>query len=79
GELAAIEKYCLADCAQTALLFLRFQLLRGSISLADYQARTGELVEALAQDGRVNDVLEGLDRARLLGPTVEARSDDALP
>jgi predicted PolB exonuclease-like 3'-5' exonuclease len=72
GELAAIENYCLADCAQTALLFLRFQLLRGSISLADYRARTGELVEALAQDGRVNDVLEGLDRARLLGPTEPA-------
>lgn len=68
GELAAIEHYCLADVAQTALLFLRFQLVRGALDPADYHARTGELVDALARDGRVTAVLDGLDRARLLGP-----------
>jgi hypothetical protein len=67
GELAAIESYCLADCAQTALLYLRFQLLRGVLSIADYHAATGELVDALAADGRVTGVLDGLDRARLIG------------
>jgi 3'-5' exonuclease len=68
GELDAIEKYCLADCAQTALLFLRFQLLRGAIDAADYRDRIAELVDALGADGRVTQVLDGLDRARLLGP-----------
>ena len=75
GELAAIEKYCLADCAQTALLFLRFQLLRGSIDNADYRDAIGELVDALATDGRVTEVLDGLDRTRLLGPEPEPRAD----
>jgi hypothetical protein len=60
-------------------LFLRFQLLRGSIAMADYQARVGELVDALAKDGRVNDVLEGLDRARLLGPIAVAAPFDIAP
>lgn len=67
GELAAIEQYCLADCAQTALLYMRFQLLRGALAPDDYRARVGELVDALAADGRVTGVLEGLDRVRLIG------------
>jgi predicted PolB exonuclease-like 3'-5' exonuclease len=77
GELAAIESYCLADCAQTALLFLRFQLLRGSLSAGLYRERVDELVGALAHDGRVNGVLEGLDRVRLLGPAPVFESDQA--
>lgn len=68
GELSAIESYCLADVAQTALLFLRFRLLQGTLSVHAYRDRVGELVDALASDGRVANVLEGLDRARLLGP-----------
>ena len=79
GELAAIENYCLADCAQTALLYLRFQLLRGAIAPEDYQARVGELVDALAADGRVAGVLEGLDRARLLGPRTPGSPDSGSP
>ena len=68
GELAAIESYCLADVAQTALLYLRFRLLQGALSPSAYRDRVGELVDALAADGRVTGVLEGVDRARLLGP-----------
>lgn len=74
GELAAIERYCLADCVQTALLFLRFQLLRGSLSGRTYRERIDELVDALAADGRVNGVLEGVDRARLRGPAPDPES-----
>jgi predicted PolB exonuclease-like 3'-5' exonuclease len=74
GELAAIESYCLADCVQTALLFLRFQLLRGALSATMYRDRIEELVAALAADGRVNGVLEGMDRVRLLGPEPEPES-----
>jgi 3'-5' exonuclease len=67
GQLASIQDYCLADVAQTALLFLRFRLLQGQLSPEDYRARTAELLDALAADGRVGDVLGGLDRAHLLG------------
>ena len=43
GRLDEIERYCLADVAQTALLFLRFQLLRGQLSPEAYPARDAEL------------------------------------
>ena len=68
GQLAAIQKYCLADVAQTALLFLRFRLLQGMLRADQYQEATSALLDALAADGRVNDVLEGTDRAHLIGP-----------
>lgn len=69
GQLARVQQYCLADVAQTALLFLRFRLLQGQLSHEDYRARTSELLDALAEDGRVGEVLGGLDRAHLLGST----------
>ena len=68
GQLAAIQEYCLADVAQTALLFLRFRLLQGQLAAEAYRARTRDLVEALAADGRVGPVLDGLDRQHLFGP-----------
>lgn len=67
GQLAAIESYCLADVAQTALVFLRFRLLQGKLAPEDYQACTQALLDQLAADGRVGDVLAGLDRPHLLG------------
>ncbi|HET9625330.1 MAG TPA: ribonuclease H-like domain-containing protein [Kofleriaceae bacterium] len=67
GELTAIEHYCLADVAQTALLFLRFRLLQGQLAPEAYRARTAALLDALAGDGRVAGVLDRLDRGHLLG------------
>jgi predicted PolB exonuclease-like 3'-5' exonuclease len=64
GELAAIERYCLADVAQTALLFLRFRVLQGHLEVDEFRERAGELLERLAADGRV--ALDGVDRAQLL-------------
>jgi len=67
GQLAAIQRYCLADVAQTALLFLRFRLLQGMLRADLYQQATAALLDGLAADGRVEDVLAGIDRAHLLG------------
>jgi predicted PolB exonuclease-like 3'-5' exonuclease len=69
GQLSSIQRYCLADVAQTALLFLRFRLLQGMLRADLYQEATAALVDALATDGRVPDVLAGIDRPHLLGPT----------
>lgn len=66
GQLETIQKYCLADVAQTALLFLRFRLLQDQLGLDAYRERTAALLDALAADGRVGEVLQGLDRAHLL-------------
>ena len=68
GQLAEIQNYCLADVTQTALLFLRFRLLQGVLRPELYQQVTGELLDALTADGRVKTVLDGTDRAHLLGP-----------
>jgi predicted PolB exonuclease-like 3'-5' exonuclease len=70
GQLESIQKYCLADVAQTALLFLRFRLLQGHLSAETYRQRTQSLLDALAADGRVTDILDKLDREHLLGPAL---------
>lgn len=62
GELAAIERYCLADVAQTALVFLRFRVLQGQLSVEDYRERVSELLA----DSRIAGVVNGLDRTQLL-------------
>ncbi|MGE0399334.1 MAG: 3'-5' exonuclease [Kofleriaceae bacterium] len=67
GQLEEIQRYCLTDVAQTALLFLRFRLLQGQLDADDYRARTQELIDALTADGRVTGVLEGMNTAHLLG------------
>jgi 3'-5' exonuclease len=67
GQLESIQKYCLADVAQTALLFLRFRLLQGQISHEVYRDRTTALLAALAADGRIAEVLDRTHRDRLLG------------
>jgi predicted PolB exonuclease-like 3'-5' exonuclease len=66
GQLAEIQKYCLADVSQTALLFLRFRLLQGGLTPERYQARVGALLDALTADERVADVVGKIDRAHLL-------------
>jgi predicted PolB exonuclease-like 3'-5' exonuclease len=66
GQLDAIKRYCLADVAQTALLFLRFRLVQGAISATEYRARAGELVEALRGDRRLAEVIGLIDDQLLL-------------
>jgi predicted PolB exonuclease-like 3'-5' exonuclease len=79
GHLESIQQYCLADVAQTALLFLRFKLLQGQLAPDVYRERAAALVDALAADGRVAEVVDKLDRAHLLGPAVPAEVDPAAP
>ena len=71
GQLPAIQRYCLADVAQTALLFLRFRLLQGMLHVEDYQRATASLLDGLAADGRVGDVLDRTDRSHLIGPPAQ--------
>ena len=66
GEVAAVQAYCLSDVAQTALLFLRFRLLQAQLDRDTYRARTQALIDALATDARVHEVVTGIDRAHLL-------------
>ena len=66
GQLDMIKKYCLTDVAQTAFLFLRYRLLQGALDVGGYQRAAQQLFDALAADGRVNPMLERIERSRLL-------------
>jgi predicted PolB exonuclease-like 3'-5' exonuclease len=81
GQLESIQRYCLADVAQTALLFLRFRLLQGQISHEIYRDRSAALLDALAADGRVGELLEHVRRDHLLGapPTPPVGAAPAEP
>jgi hypothetical protein len=52
GDIAKIRDYCEADTANTYLLYLRYQLLRGVFSKASYQKETQLL----------KNYLQGLDK-----------------
>jgi len=66
GQLDSIKSYCLADVAQTGLLFLRFRLLQGTMAPSDYRRCAGELMEALRADPRLEEVMRQIDGERLL-------------
>jgi predicted PolB exonuclease-like 3'-5' exonuclease len=63
GQLDAIERYCLGDVAQTAMLLLRFRLLQGVLAPDRYRAASAALLDALAGDARISEVLAATDRA----------------
>ena len=66
GQLELIKNYCLADVAQTALLFLRFRLLQGAVTQDLYKEAAGQLMEALRSDGRLGELMGAIDGDRLL-------------
>jgi predicted PolB exonuclease-like 3'-5' exonuclease len=66
GRADQVKRYCLADVAQTALLFLRFRLLAGTLEAGRYRQAARELMEALRADGRVAELVSAIDGDRLL-------------
>jgi predicted PolB exonuclease-like 3'-5' exonuclease len=66
GQLAAIKSYCLADVAQTSLLFLRFRLLQGAMGPKDYKRCAAALMHALRADVRLEDLVRQIDGDKLL-------------
>lgn len=66
GHVETIKNYCLADVAQTALLFLRFRLLQGSISRAVYVDAASALLAELRADRRLDSLTAEIDASRLL-------------
>jgi predicted PolB exonuclease-like 3'-5' exonuclease len=66
GQLGAIKRYCLADVAQTSLLFLRFRLLQGALGPIEYRRAAGDLMDNLRADERMLDLVHKIDGERLL-------------
>jgi 3'-5' exonuclease len=66
GQTEQIQNYCLADVAQTALLFLRFRLLQGLLERDRYREIVLELTEHLRTDERLAPLMGAIDGERLL-------------
>ena len=65
GEAAKIEAYCASDCARTAFLFMRYQLMRGRMTVNEYREAAGALLR-LCTEREMHGVLFGADQKRLL-------------
>ena len=73
GELDQVRTYCMQDVAQTSLLFLRTQLLRGKLAPHRYVAAVAQgMLEAFDREPRLAPMVPLIDRGRLL---LSARSD----
>lgn len=66
GQLETIRDYCLADVAQTALLFLRFRLLQGALDRDEYVRAATALTASLAEHPRLDALTRAIDGNRLL-------------
>lgn len=65
-QIETIQNYCLADVAQTALLFLRYRLLQGVLAPEEYREAATELMAALRADARLTELMSAVDGPRLL-------------
>lgn len=52
GDIAAIRAYCETDVINTWLIFLRFELMRGRLPLAEYDREVERLREYLSAEAR---------------------------
>jgi predicted PolB exonuclease-like 3'-5' exonuclease len=52
GDIDAIRDYCETDALNTFLIYLRFELLRGRLTPAEYERRRRQIRAALLDDGR---------------------------
>lgn len=67
AEHQKIADYCLEDVFRTALLFLRYQLMRGHLGVDAYQAAVHAVVEnAVSRGPALGGLLWALDQKRLL-------------
>ncbi len=65
GKAAEIEAYCGQDVVRSAFLFLRYQLMRGRLSIDAYRGVATSLIELCTARG-MHGVLFGADMNRLL-------------
>lgn len=78
GKLAEISAYCLADVVQTSFLWLRWQLLKGTLDIETYRAAAKQLAEFCVGDPRVAEVVRRADgRVLFLEDQASSRPPEA--
>lgn len=66
GKIEEVRAYCLSDVAQTVVLLLRVQLLRGELTEQGYIDAMTALLELIDREPRLTVLRPLLDRNRLL-------------
>jgi predicted PolB exonuclease-like 3'-5' exonuclease len=66
GKQDEVNAYCLCDVAQTAAIFLRVELLRGSFDRARYRELARTLLAFIDEQPRLEPVATRIDRPRFL-------------
>jgi predicted PolB exonuclease-like 3'-5' exonuclease len=66
GRIDEVNAYCLCDVAQTAAIFLRVELLRGSFDVARYKELAQALLAFVDAEPRIEPVATKIDRPRFL-------------
>jgi predicted PolB exonuclease-like 3'-5' exonuclease len=66
GRLDEVSAYCLCDVAQTAAVFLRVELLRGTFDRARFRQLGRELLAFIDAEPRVGAIAPHIDRGRFL-------------
>lgn len=66
GEHKAIDTYCMQDVYQTALIFQRFEYMKGNMSLEKYREAAGALADFIAKAPGQEDFAKQFDRAALM-------------
>lgn len=66
GRIEDIGSYCLADAVQTAFLSLRWLHLVGRLPVDSYRRSAEDLLLACRRSGRLDQLVERIDRAVLL-------------
>ena len=72
GRQQEIASYCMADAAQTAFLWLRWQVLKGWLTADGYHAAALDLLAACQAEPRLAGLVERVDRRVLLLEQAEA-------
>jgi predicted PolB exonuclease-like 3'-5' exonuclease len=67
-NMAALQRYCLEDVAQTAVMMLRWMLIHGRIDARTYRGRVGVLLEFLGRDPRLTTFITSIDLDRVMAP-----------
>jgi 3'-5' exonuclease len=66
GKMDEVNAYCLCDVVQTAAIFLRVELLRGSFDRTRYRELARALLAFIDQETRLSGIAGGIDRRRFL-------------
>jgi len=66
GRIDEVNAYCLCDVAQTAAIFLRVELLRGTYDRARYAELAKSLLAFIDAEPRIAPVASAIDRQRFL-------------